>query len=413
MSALKPIGLLVRRLMSRSPSRYSCPCTYVSEIGCTIPMPPASLTAATSSGLLHGYIGPQMSGTSMPTCVVNGVDKGEFALTVLPPPASRLSSTPYAFRLSSTPYAFRLPSTRYAFRLSSSPYASRLSSTPHAFRLSSSHRPEPPPDDRARHHIPGLVLHLGNEVVLPSHGEIGQRQPALRRHRAACLLEVLDGDLRDDAAKPGRQRCGHRGTARELRDIREGNRVDRSQVLLEEAPLPDRDAGVARLQHVDPRIHRPRVRDHPLHELREEPAAAWKFRERAVRSQQPNARRVVAWHRIKVSCSRPDYRGRDALAQNTCRPPAASDDARRPIVRRLDSSSRQGRPQGRHAPRRSARGQLLLHARQGEPRGHHVPRGRERLYGRDDPAHGGARETVVRRDARAHQGGRQPGPGEA
>ena len=36
-------------------------------------MPPASDAAATSSGLLHGYIAPQMSGTSMPACAVSGV----------------------------------------------------------------------------------------------------------------------------------------------------------------------------------------------------------------------------------------------------------------------------------------------------------------------------------------------------
>ena len=45
----------------------------MSEIGCTIPMAPASDTAATSSGLLHGYIAPQMSGTSTPASRVSGV----------------------------------------------------------------------------------------------------------------------------------------------------------------------------------------------------------------------------------------------------------------------------------------------------------------------------------------------------
>src|SRR6187402_341063 len=45
-------------------------------VGCTTPSPPARLTAATSSGLLHGYIGPQMSGTAMWACSVSGVEKG-------------------------------------------------------------------------------------------------------------------------------------------------------------------------------------------------------------------------------------------------------------------------------------------------------------------------------------------------
>src|SRR5260221_14677841 len=35
-----------------------------------MPMAPAADTAATSSGLLHGYMAPQMSGTSMPACAV-------------------------------------------------------------------------------------------------------------------------------------------------------------------------------------------------------------------------------------------------------------------------------------------------------------------------------------------------------
>ena len=41
------------------------------------PMPPASETAATSSGLLHGYMAPQISGTSMPSWRVSGVSRRE------------------------------------------------------------------------------------------------------------------------------------------------------------------------------------------------------------------------------------------------------------------------------------------------------------------------------------------------
>src|SRR6185295_14240902 len=73
MSALKPIGFEVNERIRRSPARNSWPCTYVSERGCTTPSPPASLTAATSSGLEQGYMGPQMSGTSTPACRVNAV----------------------------------------------------------------------------------------------------------------------------------------------------------------------------------------------------------------------------------------------------------------------------------------------------------------------------------------------------
>src|SRR3569623_640845 len=43
------------------------------ETGWTTPIAPASETAATSSGLVHGYMAPQISGTSMPTWRVNTV----------------------------------------------------------------------------------------------------------------------------------------------------------------------------------------------------------------------------------------------------------------------------------------------------------------------------------------------------
>src|SRR5215471_3989843 len=73
MSAFMPIGFEVSRRIRRSPSRKSWPWTYVSEIGCTTPSPPASETAATSSGLLHGYMAPHTSGTRMPAWRVRAV----------------------------------------------------------------------------------------------------------------------------------------------------------------------------------------------------------------------------------------------------------------------------------------------------------------------------------------------------
>src|SRR5688500_147606 len=66
MSALKPTGLpRASFCVSRTPSRKSWPCTYVREIGWMMPIPPAAETAPTSSGLLHGYIAPQMIGSSI------------------------------------------------------------------------------------------------------------------------------------------------------------------------------------------------------------------------------------------------------------------------------------------------------------------------------------------------------------
>ncbi len=81
MSAFMPIGFAVRRRMRRRPSRKSWPWTYVSERGCTMPIPPASDTAATSSGLLQGYIAPQTSGTSIPASRVRGVERGNYSLS--------------------------------------------------------------------------------------------------------------------------------------------------------------------------------------------------------------------------------------------------------------------------------------------------------------------------------------------
>ncbi len=41
-----------------------------------MPIPPAADTAATSSGLLHGYMAPQMRGTSIPTWVAKELPRG-------------------------------------------------------------------------------------------------------------------------------------------------------------------------------------------------------------------------------------------------------------------------------------------------------------------------------------------------
>src|SRR3989442_727559 len=72
-----PMGRGVSERMSWSPARNPCPWTNVSEMGWTMPIPPASLAAATSSGLLHGYIAPQTSGTPMPAWRAAGVSRLE------------------------------------------------------------------------------------------------------------------------------------------------------------------------------------------------------------------------------------------------------------------------------------------------------------------------------------------------
>jgi len=45
-------------------------------MGWTMPRPPASLTAATSSGLEQGYMAPQTMGSATPAWRVKGVGRG-------------------------------------------------------------------------------------------------------------------------------------------------------------------------------------------------------------------------------------------------------------------------------------------------------------------------------------------------
>jgi hypothetical protein len=71
--ALKPMGLSVRERIRRMPARSSWPWAYTIDSGWTTPMPPAADTAATSSGLEHGYMAPPMIGTSMPSSLVRAV----------------------------------------------------------------------------------------------------------------------------------------------------------------------------------------------------------------------------------------------------------------------------------------------------------------------------------------------------
>src|SRR5688500_14616641 len=109
-----------------------------------MPMPPASLTAATSSGLLQGYIAPQMSGTSMPACRVSGVSSGR-------------GFTPLDGR-------------------------------------------EAPPHGDPRHDVAAGVADLRDDVVIERLAHLGRRAGALGRERAARLLVELGGEMRHDAA---------------------------------------------------------------------------------------------------------------------------------------------------------------------------------------------------------------------
>ena len=74
---------------SRSAAGGVYPCTYVSEAGCNTPSAPASEAAATNSGLEHGYMGPQISGTSTPACRVRSVASEARVLKCSSDPAAR------------------------------------------------------------------------------------------------------------------------------------------------------------------------------------------------------------------------------------------------------------------------------------------------------------------------------------
>ena len=90
-SALKPIGLLVKERIYFIPSLKSYPCTNVRLTGCTIAMPPPSDAAATSSGLEHGYIAPQMIGYSALVCFKKVLRELRFIIFLLMSILSTLS----------------------------------------------------------------------------------------------------------------------------------------------------------------------------------------------------------------------------------------------------------------------------------------------------------------------------------
>src|SRR5436189_3009768 len=116
-----------------------------------MPMAPAAETAPTSSGLLHGYIAPQISGMSTPASRVSCV-----AVT-LPTPGSRLSAPDS-----------RLPTPGSCSRL-----------------------PEQPDHRAARDDVPARVLHGGDDLVAHLGVDRGHITVAFRCERAARLLEVF------------------------------------------------------------------------------------------------------------------------------------------------------------------------------------------------------------------------------
>src|SRR5262245_14208326 len=116
-----------------------------------MPMPPAADTAPTSSGLEHGYIAPQISGTSMPACSVRGV-----RTTGMPPIVEAESGFP-----------------------------------------------QKPLECAPRHHLVGQVADL--DVHRETLGVVHGRRNAARfgRERAACFLDVFHREARQDAADAG------------------------------------------------------------------------------------------------------------------------------------------------------------------------------------------------------------------
>src|SRR5213593_2709495 len=208
-----PIGFAVSRRMSRSPSRSSCPCTYTIDRGWTIPMPPASDTAATSSGFEHGNMAPPISGTATRASRVSAVSSPPPPPPPPPPPRS-----------------------------------------PRGCRGG----PDSPADRRASDHPAGGVRDHGLEVVFRLATRVGDRAAGFRRERAAGLLQVGDGKRGGDAAGSRRQTDRHREATRHLGEIRERDGVDGAEVVTHGAAVGHADLGIAgaELQHVWP--HRDR-----------------------------------------------------------------------------------------------------------------------------------------------------------
>src|SRR5215207_23621 len=209
MSALKPIGRLVRRRMRRRPARKSWPWTYVSEIGCTIPMPPASDTAATSSGLLHGYIAPQMSGTSTPAWRVNGV-------------ANALDAIACADGVDTV-----TPGTSCPLRANE------------------------PSHGRARDVVTTRITDRRLDLDLARLGELREHDGRLGRERSPRLLDVVDREPGDDSSKRWRKPREHRESARHLGQVDQCHRMHGSQMISHDAPVAHLGAHESRPQFHD------------------------------------------------------------------------------------------------------------------------------------------------------------------
>src|SRR5512147_2916934 len=182
-----------------------------------MPMPPASDTAATSSGLLQGYIAPQMSGISMPAWRVSAV----------------------------------------------APTGSGIR-----------HRLEPPHHRGPGHHLAGAVLDVRGDLVVGPLGHHRNHDPALTGQSAARLLEVFHRDAGDDAADGGWKSHQHREAAGQLAQVEERHRVDRAEMVAHAAAVAEFDPGVAGLELPHRRTDRAAVRDHGAEDPAEDPLAA-------------------------------------------------------------------------------------------------------------------------------------------
>src|SRR5262249_30578434 len=155
-----------------------------SEIGWTMPIAPASEIAATSSGLLQGYIAPPTSGTSIPASRVSAVAIGTVTPTLGSPPL------------------------------------------------------EPPDRADQGHQGPGGVLDGGLDRKLDRVGpdrREGDGRPG--DERAPCLLAILGAERSNDAADIGWQRHRHREPARELAQVDQRHGVNRAQVIANRAAI--------------------------------------------------------------------------------------------------------------------------------------------------------------------------------
>src|ERR1700733_2515474 len=104
---------------------------------------------------------------------------------------------------------------------------------------------EEPPDGGLSDRVPDAVAHDRGDGVLHPGGDGRHAATTFRGERPARLLVEPDRDAEHDPADGRGERGGHCQTARDLREIRDCDGVDGSQVVANGLAVAHPDAGEA------------------------------------------------------------------------------------------------------------------------------------------------------------------------